>query len=776
MRRLYSYLCSIYIEITCVVKSPKLYLYLRKTPTWAWLLIVLAIIVLCCWALARWPALVSSGQYVMPLLSFILAWILVTLPRRFVEHKGLLVIMFLVLVCLGIYVYSRKEMIGEYPLTATRLLYPVTSALSSFFPSRGDYQAWSCDVDGTFVFWYYLFHYLSYFFLAWMGFSLFGRQMLNRLSETLMTYREKDFFWGYSEGGNELAHDIIRKYPDEEPVFLLDDSDKADHAHNSKVIAHLGNSGIVAFNVDFDRLVTKPKYFRGGNRLWKRLNRNGRYFGGRRHFFITEDQDFNVKMALLVLRQLKNEVPNIPHRTILYVRSEQPYIDAFFQNELDSDPELKQKVAFKIFSQSDLTSRRFVQNHPVLELRNRLRPDGSEIISLDSEECVIRGHVRMLMLGLGWTGMDLLKKIVADAAFGDGFKLDITIIDDDYRYKHGHYQNVIDEANRHGIGIVVNPHVWVNDDDEIVDRGAEGARRRSVHVVNSTLFYSWLASKERILDFDRIIVALGNDELNINTALQLNRFRLNYLGPQHAGQDSRCMPEKIMVHVRDRDRYSYYTTQSSPIVTFGSINHIYTCDVLLAENMDKVAKLVNLVYNKSDVEIVPREVMLQALGRKGCEGEADQLWNTSIFNKDSSRAVALNINNIMTIVGGTDKFEARIANPAILERLANLEHLRWCAFHCMNGVKPWAIDKVTTPNGKLCFRSISSPARHACFVPFDELDKVAEHVNAIIELENRRTGEHRKKQNYKATDRRIIRHFNIFNTIISTTDGLDCSK
>lgn len=86
---------------------------------------------------------------------------------------------------------------------------------------------------------------------------------------------------------------------------------------------------------------------------------------------------------------------------------------------------------------------------------------------------------------------------------------------------------------------------------------------KHIHQANSQAFYEWLDYTDPqigmpdILYFNRIIVALGAEELNVNTALQLTNLRNHYFGAAEAC-NPHLMPEKIFAHVRDKERYAFY--------------------------------------------------------------------------------------------------------------------------------------------------------------------------------------------------------------------------
>ena len=368
----------------------------------------------------------------------------------------------------------------------------------------------------------------------------------------------------------------------------------------------------------------------------------------------------------------------------------------------------------------------------------------------------------------------MLKKLVSDGQFIGDYITNIVVVDNDYKQYHGRYQYIVQEAAKFGVNICINPLVWLDDMHKICHQWLngeecsrkEGLEEKRIHQANSHLFYEWLGfapnddNVVNILRFNRIIVALGSDELNINTALQITNFRNHYFGAKET-IDSTLMPEPIFAHVRDKEAYSYYEesigkTIDPPIRIFGGLKSIYNAKTLVEEKMDRIAKLVNYVYSQYMIDVLTNEQLTEALQN----GNAEKEWaKCTIFDQDSSRAVAMNIDNILRIAGNIDRLRKMLDEPLYIERLSELEHKRWNAFHYMRGIGSWKIDEVqeardrngkVKAKGKLFFNG--ALVRHICLVGYEELDAATRRVNILGNT----------SEDYKASDKRIIRHFPIF--------------
>ncbi len=743
------------------------------------ILITAAIIALLCFLLkTNGPkAAIVACQFIIPLLAIVIAGLFVSMPGKIIRSKFLLLVMFILLMFMGIFIYSG-QLESSKANTADYILYPLNNALSAFFPSRGDYYTFDSSKDFfqyhlyTYNTPYLIFHALAYFYFAWLGFSIFGRKLLNRTALCLLRREHKNLIWGYSEGALELAKDMVNNYKDYEPVFILDDDIEFDTEKDKRIFEKLSNENILAISTHYDNLSVEAKDFQYTCFSWHHLRKlltSGKYFNGFRHYFITENQDFNVKHALKILTQLSLQKDCLKGRTHLYVRSEQDGIDAFFQTRLKAE-NLTGLVEVHIFNQSDITARKFVSKYPILGLSKSMNPStGREWLSINNDTLHVNGEINILLLGLGWTGYEMMKKLVSDAQFIGDYTLNIVVVDNDYRMFHGRYQYIAQEAARFGVNICINPKVWVNKCNRICGQSLvanndifhDGLVEKRIHQTNGERFYEWLGftpedGVTNILLFNRIIIALGSDELNINTALQLNSFRNRYLGAKEAN-DRQLMPEPVYAHVRDKESYSYYEdNKTTPICIFGSMRSIYNVNTIVGEKMDQVAKLVNHVYCHSDIEILSENQLRTALDN----GEADSEWKEcSIFDQDSSRAIATNLGNMVTLAGGIEQLTYMVNEPMFIERLAEMEHKRWNSFHYMRGIGTWNIEDVQPINGKakgkLMFNGTLS--RHICLVDYDKLDEVTRRVNILG-----------NDTDFKENDRRIIRHYPAFYRIIKS--------
>ena len=591
-------------------------------------------------------------------------WLFLSAAYRIIKKPVCLAILFVLIFCFGVLVYHEVNGYSYF-------LDPVNNTLSIFFPSRGEYSR-DCYANDIY---YQLLHLVSYLFFAMIAFSFFGRRLINRFGNYLISHQNRNIFWDNSTGGMILAQDMISKNLHPQAVFVLPNSIKDNEELDKALFEKIDSMGAIALYDDFDLMERIPS--------------------AHRHFFLTEDQDFNVRMALKVAKSEKR-------KTHLYIRTEMKLVEQLFSECLKSNP----SIELYIFNQSDLTARKFIMDHHMLNVV----PDDK------IENLLVHYDFTILILGFGWTGREVMNKCICDSQFL-GSTFSATIIDDNFQKENGSYPLLYDEC--------------------IDAYNLKFIQEESVCQVGSSGFYKWLEKK--IGSYDRIIICMGDDRKNLDAALTIFRvyekLELNY-------------ENKIFVHVKEHGNYCYC---NYPITLFGDLTDIYSYDTLINEKMDEIAKLVNYVYCETKPEIIP--------DLKNKMSEAEKSWDKSnnVFEKDSSRAVSLNIDNIIHICKGLDGFEKAIAVDSELNVLAENEHLRWVAFHLTKGIGKWEEIPDHHPTDAKLYRKNDDSGqllKHACLIPFKDLGKISDRVNEV----RRQTGKDPNK-NYQATDRRIVRHF-----------------
>lgn len=606
---------------------------------------------------------------------------------------------FIIIFLYGVVVYAM--LYTQYSLPSNSeisLLAAITNTLSIFFPSRGAYDSIHTSelFNHFFVFNYYLVHLLAYIYGALLLISIIGGRMMNRAKKyfyiPLFGYANRYVFFGASEQSILLAKDIISTDCKAGIIFILSKLQKKD----DELFEKLDDLGAVVYrNLDGSQIdqVTKS--------TTEKVNR---------YFFLDEDEDLNVQLALNLICQFKK----IQSASILYlyIKSEIEDIDIIF-NEAKKDT----KIDINIFSQSDLTARQFITNYPML--------DSPAVKVAGTNETINENNI--LLLGFGLTAHEILKKIVCDAQYSNR-KLSITIIDKDFLKYHADFKYRFAEANEK-YNIIFNPE--------------------NAEYVGSPDFFGWLFTEKKVQQvgiprpitnlesFNRIVIALGDDKLNISTAQIIANTRLT--------QGLTNNKEVIFTHIRNVEKYPYYKDfkNDTQISTFGNLESIYTVDIVINEEMDKIAKKINLYY----------ALQYEPLSKE------DESWSElSIFHQKSSRAAAMGISNILKINNyrlikkmhtEEDPCQIKLIKADKIDYFSRLEHLRWNAFHRMEGISCWDYRTIDDSVCDSKYKINGKIIKHLCLVDdFNELVAVANKINQNLNKQGKT-----KEVNYQDSDR-----------------------
>ncbi|MCL2311121.1 MAG: PMF1/NNF1 family protein [Firmicutes bacterium] len=615
---------------------------------------------------------------------------------------------------------NRDIFVIEDPVTDTAsirtnfinvLFGSINNSLSVFFPSRGNYRLAEIlkakDASG-FLFWYYVSHLLAYIYFALLAISVIyaGRRMMNRARELFYLFCSKKYaFAGANEPSILLAKDIIRKSKKNNISisFFLPHSE----INNHELFEKLDSLGFIVKYVPFD-----------GSNMFKISRCNMRNCNS--CFFLDDNEDINIKLSLKLMERLKKI--GFKKDLKIYIRTEIEDVDLLFSNKPG-------KAHIHIFNQSDITARQFVMDHPML-----LAP------KLEYKENNI------LILGFGYMGRELLKKTICDAQYSDK-KISVTVIDEKFETHYSdflfRYKEAIKEYN-----IKFNPD------------GINYARGKK--------FFSWLLENKNeveafnLLRFNRIFVVLGDSRLNIDVAQTICNLRRNY-GLENG-------KEIIFAHINEIGAYNYFdeSNENRSISIFGNPDKIYTEDVVINETIDTIAKVMHYCWALSKDE---RELLKKEQLEIDIKKSVPEAWcKAKLYDQNSSRAAAAGLWNIALLNGyklvkveeskikdGNIKieFEKIFKDNSIIEKFAELEHLRWNAYTRLDGISRWNSDTIKDDDYDSKIVLNGKVIKHLCLVDYAELDRIEGLINENINRFNANRGEQdeKKRKDFKEYDR-----------------------
>ena len=303
-----------------------------------------------------------------------------------------------------------------------------------------------------------------------------------------------------------------------------------------------------------------------------------------------------------------------------------------------------------------------------------------------------------MVIGFGDVGKEVLKKIVLNTQFpGSHFHAAvfdplIDRIDGNFRYRFGGMLDAYD-----------------------IDLISADGRSKAV--------FQYV--QEHAGELKYIVIATGSDSMNEHISRDLMVIL----------QDTACKAALIECSLDSVTRI-YYDRGNKEIESWP----IFTKDLISTDKLDEMAMIINQYYMKGN-------------GRS----KEDNWRDCDYFSRMSSRSSADFIPVFLAISGKKEEDVRKngwMISDQMMETLAIAEHERWCAFHYAHGFQP--MDKAEwqeragiyrqqkEEKGKATIRIGKDMVRrrHACLVPWDELDELSGREEAV-------TG---KNPQYKAMD------------------------
>ncbi|MDR0313825.1 MAG: hypothetical protein LBI14_09530 [Treponema sp.] len=251
--------------------------------------------------------------------------------------------------------------------------------------------------------------------------------------------------------------------------------------------------------------------------------------------------------------------------------------------------------------------------------------------------------------------------------------------------------------------------------------------------VLSKEFYELTANRITNSDFSTVIIALGNDRLNAETAMELRQWLYE------RGADT----SKLRLYIKAKRRSSIindetlnYGAQESGIAiqVFGIEDDIFSASMLINRDIDILAKHIAGHYS-------------------GVNIGWDQLTNQT---RDSNRCAALSIRVKLNLMGFDLKYDLKenqkqdegvladfkSAYQGILrDNIARLEHQRWNTYHLASGWQPMPKNEVSAES-----RKNDRSRKHACITTFEGLEELA-ILQAQLKTQN--INAHKREAEYK---------------------------
>lgn len=525
----------------------------------------------------------------------------------------------------------------------------------------------------------------AFIFISFMV-HVFFKDWMTRVKIKRMKPAENHFFFGISHSALSLSSDLAQKSTERLVVFVndfceLDDQNQYAQVHeNAFVIKRKSFFESISLEKEeglFQLFKSKEEHkkseecyegiFHRLSVLKKKIEKAETNL-----YFLSDDDDWNIKNALLAMSELtemvKKEAQKRGDNTFtiplvrIHVVTYDEISEKYFKNSLIEEQNF---ISVIIHNYATLVSRKLIEKyHPV------------DYIKIDSEKAVSENDFNPLIIGFGQIGTHVLRKLIEQGQFvGSNFKA--TVIDRAIHLLEGRFEHLY-------------PGVKANYDIQFVE--AE---------VGHSKFYETV--RNLIDKTNYIVIALGQDELNIQTALEI--LEINSKNEK-----------KLFIQLEDESHWKETLKKfQSQIQIFGESDEVFSENNILQRDVEMSGRLVHQVYN----------ILYNSSESFDRISRHEQLSNISAAEHIYAKVRLLGYESLREF---SDKFEN---NDAYIESLTktqelNLsigEHLRWNAFHFIHGWTTLPMDEIhgNTKDERYKNRKNTALRIHSCLISWEGL-------------------------------------------------------
>jgi hypothetical protein len=584
--------------------------------------------------------------------------------------------------------------------------------------------------------------------------TLFGRRLLDEVALRFRFFPERYFISGDTAralvlGANIATHDGALTKPDPKRlIVLLGEGDTSsarkaaekfggilvDVEHNELVkrLAQVGFGDGRALRLSamkkadrslLARVSREPnlcaEMLGGAGRIARPATGRSRRAVKQRLIMVSPDESVTLTHLTKLACYLSSR-PALALPPDIIVRSSSPWVERE-ADELSRTASNLDPVPFVLstFDEAGMAARMFINRFPPYRL-------------LEFSAGVAKRGLSVLIVGFGALGKEMLLALARNAQFVNG-RPRFLVVD-----RHA-------DALREGFEQDF-PSFGHCADVEFLQMDAERSE-----------FFGML--RTRLSDFDCVVATVGKGAQGLRIA-----HRVRELSTQN-DDGPLFLAVSLLDGALDR------TDNGKKVVFFARQSEIYSDSAIIHDEIDRLAKAVNLSY--------------ELLYAPELTASAESLWmKIPVFLRNSNRAVADFIPTYLHLAGVTESeaienrsLVGRLDTPelldyALLETLAETEHLRWNAFHVTHGYSPMgsaemearhrALQAEGLATGK--FHKDDARRRHACLVEYDELEEL-DRVCAAIRGHTERP--------FKENDRDTVRYLPFFMVCAKGAEGVE---
>lgn len=535
--------------------------------------------------------------------------------------------------------------------------------------------------NSVFMLWFAVIGASAVFISVSILLNLFGKKLITRFKIGLDRSEENAIFFGINEASLSLAEDILNSHSSRLVIFIqnMDELEQRELYHQAEEAGALlvsRESFWESLSLEQEEsIVHSPKEGNGASlneylqsENLKKLQLTRKVLDRTTHlFFLSEKEEWNMNMARSILNEAGSL--SLSKDIIFHIRTTSGELEEIFYEGL---PRLSPYLKIRLVNPSDIAARQLVSAYQPVDW-----------IGKDTEKAVATTDFSVLIVGFGDTGSSVLRKLTESSQFA-GSAFNATVMDQDPAIKTGRFTTRF-------------PGMLANYAIEFIKMDARKAD-----------FFNWIQDHLNKLDY--IVITLGNDDLNILTAVSIRHLLLA------------SAPKRVRILPQVRDSHSYQRLFELPVSAnieiFGREKDLFTERIVVRGSLEATAKKIHEYYQAKK------------------ENQSFRSWDeVSGTERLSNISAADHIHTKLELAGLTigeaGRFENREAfagylGPERLENLAKGEHLRWNALYFTNGWTTWQLKDI--PAG---LKSNKDPVRkrHACLVYWDELSLVKDRFD-----------------------------------------------
>lgn len=400
-------------------------------------------------------------------------------------------------------------------------------------------------------------------------------------------------------------------------------------------------------------------------------------------YFMSDDEDWNIKHAKLAVTELDNLIKKMEQKgeisrpVRIHVAT---YKEIFEEYVTESLKNLPRNISVVVHNYATLVSRQLIEMyHPI------------DFVGINKELAAATTDFNTLIIGFGQIGTHVLRKLIEQGQFM-GSTFHATVIDQFIHSLEGRFEHLY-------------PEVKTNYDIQFVE--AEVGHR---------LFYETI--KNLIDKTNYIVITLGKDDLNIQTALEI--LKINSIKGRKL--------LRLFIQLEDDTHWKETLKEyKERISIFGESDNVFTVNNILQPETQAQGRTAHEVYR----------VLYNDTRTFDEISRYERLSNISVADHLYTKVRLLGYDRLENFSAKFSDNESYKNSLTDIQRL-NLsigEHLRWNAFHFIQGWTFLPFDQISGNNPKEKYKNRKDPAlkKHACLTTWEDLKELEKVIGKDLQ-------------------------------------------